>query len=90
MLRTKKDTKVSKLAGAITHEVIRGDKTEIQAIGAKAVNQTVKAIIVAKMMLKDSDIAISTEADFIETKIGKSPTTLINFKVQKSQFAEDK
>lgn len=46
--KVKSETDVKDLAGAIANTINENNKTEIQAIGAGAVNQAVKAIAIAR------------------------------------------
>lgn len=59
---TKSDT--SKVAGAITNQIKENGKSEIQVIGAGALNQAMKAIIIARGFLVPSGIEIKVKPSF--------------------------
>jgi stage V sporulation protein S len=70
------------VAGAIAN-VIRGhQQAEVQAIGAGAVNQAVKAIAIARGYLKQDGLDISCAPVFVEVDVGGQERTAIKFSVE--------
>ena len=67
------------VAGAIAN-VIRGHKqADVQAIGAGAVNQAVKAIAIARGYIKQDGLDITCTPAFVEVDIGGQERTAIKF-----------
>jgi len=60
-LKVAAHSQVGKVAGAIAHNIREARQVELVAMGAEAVNQSVKSIILAEAMLieKDEKIRIS-------------------------------
>ncbi len=70
------------VAGAIAG-VMRDYKfAEVQAIGAGAVNQAVKAIAIARGYLKQDEIDIVCTAHFMEIEIDGQERTAIRFAIE--------
>lgn len=83
ILKVSSKTKVSSLAGAIA-EIIRTENSlEIQAIGAGAVNQAIKAMTAAKGFVAPEGIDIFFTSAFGQIDIGGEEKTLIRFTVVK-------
>ena len=78
-------TKVNNLAGAIAGVIRQGDETiEISAVGAGAVNQTVKAIAVARGFLVPSGIDIVMVPSFKEATLDGETRTVMVLEVKKA------
>jgi len=64
-LKASGNTQIQKLAGAIAGNIRQEGEVQISLVGASALNQAIKACIVARRFLKDdptpSDIAIQPE-----------------------------
>ena len=64
-LKASGDTKIQKLAGAIAGNIRQEGAVQVSLVGASALNQALKACIVARRFLKDdeqkSDIVIQPE-----------------------------
>lgn len=70
------------LAGAIAH-VLRADEDVIlRAIGANAVNNSVKAIIVARNYVKDDNIQIVVIPQMSNTEIAGDERTVVELTVR--------
>ena len=54
----------------------------VQAIGAAAVNQTVKAIALARGFLQEDGIEISFIPEFVDVEINDNVRTALNFSVE--------
>ncbi len=82
LLRVSNSSNIHKLAGAIAH-VIRSDgAVDVQAIGAGAVNQTVKAIAVAHSFLEPEGMHLSTLPQMVKLNENGMHRTAIRFAVQ--------
>ena len=57
------------VAGAIAHNVRKGEPVELQAVGAEAVNQAVKAIALAVNYLAGDGIAIACVPRMMEVPV---------------------
>lgn len=66
------------LAGVLTEQ---DGFVELQAVGAGAVNQTVKAIAIARGLLAPTGVEIASTPSFVEIDIEGSERTAIRFKV---------
>lgn len=81
ILKVSSKSNANSVAGALA-AAIRDDGTaEIQAIGAGAVNQSVKAIAIASGFLSPVGIALYTQPSFEEIEIDGEERTAIRFKV---------
>lgn len=69
------------LAGAITCVIREGNTVEIQAVGAGAVNQAIKAIAIARGFLAPTGIDLSCCPTFSEVVIGAETKTAIRISV---------
>ena len=67
-LKVGRKTEVPKCAGAIAHNVREGKLVHIVAMGAEAVNQTVKSIAVARRNLVDDKKDIFCQPELIQIK----------------------
>lgn len=76
---TKSDPKA--VAGAISGIIRQYGKVELQAIGAGAVNQAVKSIIVARGYVAPNGINLVMTPAFHELDIDGSTRTAIRFKI---------
>lgn len=74
----------NKVAGAIAGVLSKTDEVEIQAIGAGAVNQAVKAIAIARRFVETRGKKLFVVPGFVEVTVGEEKRTGIKFRV----FAE--
>ncbi|MGB9790760.1 MAG: stage V sporulation protein S [Thermotoga caldifontis] len=81
ILKVSSSSNPNKVAGAIAGALSKADRVEIQAIGAGAVNQAVKAIAVARRFLNENGKDIYMVPGFMEAKIENETRTGISFKV---------
>jgi len=90
MIKVSANSRTSAVAGAIAGIVREHHRAEVQAIGAGAVNQAVKALVLATGYLKDDGIFVTCEfADVtIEDKVRTAIKLVIepNGSVGTSQF----
>jgi stage V sporulation protein S len=83
MLQVASSSQPASVAGAIAG-LLRDDKLcELQAIGAGAINQTVKAIAIARGYLAPSGIQIVSTPSFQDVIIRGEERTAMRFKVEK-------
>ena len=70
-------SRTSAVAGAIAGVFRENEFTEIQAIGAGAVNQAMKAIILSRGYLADDGFDVVFFAEFTDVEIGDNIRTAI-------------
>jgi stage V sporulation protein S len=71
------------VAGAIAGVIRETGRAEVQAIGAGAVNQAVKAVAIARGYLAEDGIDIICVPSFVEVVIGSQERTAIKLVVEK-------
>lgn len=74
-LRISSKSNASSVAGAIAGLLREGQGVELQAIGAGAINQAVKAIAIARGFVAPQGIDLSCIPAFIDLKIDDSERT---------------
>jgi len=72
------------VAGAIAGVVRESGRAEVQAIGAGAVNQAVKAVAIARSYLAEDGINIVCIPSFVEVMIGDQERTAVRLVVEKT------
>ena len=75
-------TEVKSLAGAISNIIKQGHEVRLQAVGAGAVNQTVKAIATAGTYLMPYGMEIAAQPAFAIVELGGEEKTAITIKVR--------
>jgi stage V sporulation protein S len=75
------------VAGALAAVMRERDLAEIQAVGAGAINQAVKAVAIARSYLKDSDIDIVCVPSFITVEIHDHERTGISLAVERRRHS---
>lgn len=70
------------VAGMIAYIINNNDICEIHCIGAGAINQAIKGMIIAKSFLSPIGKNITFDPSFGSTKIGKDNITMINFVIK--------
>jgi len=70
------------VAGAIAGVIRERRHADVQAIGAGAVNQAVKAIIIARGYLKEDGIEIVCLPEFAEIEIEGQERTAVRFVIE--------
>jgi stage V sporulation protein S len=75
-------SRTSAVAGAIAGVVRENHRAEVQAIGASAVNQAVKAIALAKSYLVEDGFDIVFIPEFVDVEIDEKVRTAIKFVVE--------
>ena len=81
IIKVKATSRTSAVAGAIAGVMRENKHAEVQAIGAGAVNQAVKAVVLAKGYLKDDGIFICCFPEFVDIEIDSKVRTAIKIVV---------
>lgn len=76
-----KTTEIKNLAGAIANMIRQGQEVTMQAIGAAATNQAVKAVATAGIFLMPNGIRVAAEPAFTAVEINGEERTAITMKV---------
>jgi stage V sporulation protein S len=82
MIKVSATSRTSAVAGAIAGVVREHHRAEVQAIGAGAVNQAVKALVLATSYLKLDGIHVSCVPEFAEVTIEDKVRTAIKLVVE--------
>ena len=82
MIKVSANSRTSAVAGAIAGVVREHKRAEVQAIGAGAVNQSVKALVLATGYLKNDGIEIVCIPEFADVTIDENVRTAIKFVVE--------
>jgi stage V sporulation protein S len=85
MIKLSANSRTSAVAGAIAGVIREHHRAEVQAIGAGAVNQAVKALIVATGYLRLDGIHVSCVPEFAEVTIEDKVRTAIKLVVEPEQ-----
>lgn len=83
LIKVKADSKTASVAGAIAGFMRSQGEVEIQAIGAGAVNQAVKALALARKYLEEENTFIAFVPQFVSVEINEAERTAIRFDVLK-------
>jgi stage V sporulation protein S len=75
-------SRTSAVAGAIAGVVRENKKAEVQAIGASAINQAVKAMALARTYLSNDGYNIIVIPEFVDVQIEDKIRTAIKFTVE--------
>lgn len=75
IFKTSAHSNPNSLAGAIANVIKKGDEVEIQAVGAAAVNQTMKAIAIARGFLAPGGYDLTCFPAFSDIEIGEERKT---------------
>ena len=86
LIKVSSTSRTSAVAGAIAGMVREHHRVEVQAIGAGAVNQVVKAIILASGYLKDDGIFVTCVPEFAEVAIEDKIRTAIKFVIESNSI----
>lgn len=82
IIKVKGTSRTSAVAGAIAGVIREHKRAEVQAIGASAVNQAVKAMALAKSYLAQDGISIVFIPEFVDVEIDEKVRTAIKFVVE--------
>lgn len=81
MIKVSANSRTSAVAGAIAGVIREHKRAEVQAIGAGAVNQAVKALVIASGYLKDDGIDVVCVPEFADVTIDDKVRTAIKLVV---------
>jgi len=88
VIKVSAHSRTSAVAGAIAGVFREHGRAEVQAIGAGAVNQSIKALVLAVSYLKERDnIDIACVPEFVDVEIEDKVRTAIKLVVEKREFA---
>ncbi len=82
-IKVRKDSNVNAVAGSISNILREQASVEVQTVGAGALNQAIKAIIIARGFLAPSNIDVTVVPSFQEITIEHEMKTAIRLKVEK-------
>lgn len=81
IIKVSSKSRSTAVAGAIAAVIRNSNQAEVQAIGAGAVNQAVKALAIAATYLEDDQIRIVNSIYFIDIEINGEERTAVRFSV---------
>jgi stage V sporulation protein S len=84
LIKVSANSRTSAVAGAIAGIVREHHRAEVQAIGAGAVNQAVKALVLATTYLKNDGIFVSCVPEFADVTIEDKVRTAIKLVIEPS------
>ena len=82
IIKVSATSRTSAVAGAIAGVVREHKRAEVQAIGAGAVNQAVKALVLATGYLKSDGICVVAIPEFVDVTIEDKIRTAIKIVVE--------
>jgi stage V sporulation protein S len=82
IIKVSATSRTSAVAGAIAGVIREHKHAEVQAIGAGAVNQAVKALVIATGYLKGDGIDVACGPEFVEVQIEDKVRTAIKLVVE--------
>jgi len=82
LIKVSANSRTSAVAGAIAGVVRENKRAEVQAIGAGAVNQAVKALVLATGYLNGDGIRIVCIPEFADITIGDKVRTAIKLVIE--------
>ncbi|NLE46630.1 MAG: stage V sporulation protein S [Chloroflexi bacterium] len=83
VIRVAATSRSTAVAGAIAGVMREKGQVDVQAIGAGAVNQAIKAITIARGYLEEDGIDIVCVPTFIEIEIDEQERTAVRLRVEK-------
>ncbi|HEY56986.1 MAG TPA: stage V sporulation protein S [Anaerolineae bacterium] len=81
IIKVSGNSRTSAVAGAIAGVFREHRRAEVQAIGAGAVNQAVKALVLARSYLAEDGLNVAFVAGFTDVTINEKVRTAIKFTV---------
>lgn len=88
MIKVSSNSRTSSVAGAIAGVVREHRRAEVQAIGAGAVNQAMKALVLATGYLKNDGIFVSCVPEFADVTIEDKVRTAIKLVIEPSAASD--
>lgn len=81
-MRVSADSKPKAVAGAVAAVIRNEGSVELQAVGAGAVNQAIKAVAIARGFLAPNGINLVVIPAFVEIEINSEERTALKFIVE--------
>lgn len=82
IIKVSATSRTAAVAGAVAGVIREAGRAEVQAIGAGAVNQAVKAIAIARGYLLEEDVDVVCIPSFVEVEIDGHERTALRFLVE--------
>lgn len=82
VIKVKANSRTAAVAGAIAGVVREHHRADVQAIGAGAINQAVKALVLAKGYLAEDGINVICIPEFVDVDIDGKVRTAIKLSVE--------
>ena len=82
VIKVSANSRTSAVAGAIAGVIREHHRVEVQAIGAGAVNQAIKALVLATGYLKNDGIDVAMVPEFADVAIDDKIRTAIKFVIE--------
>jgi stage V sporulation protein S len=82
VIKVASHSRTAAVAGAIAGVMREANRAEVQAIGAAAVNQAVKAMVIAKGYLAEEGVEVIFFPSFVDVMINDQARTAIKFVVE--------
>lgn len=82
VIKVKANSRTAAVAGAIAGVMREHKRAEVQAIGAGAVNQAVKALVLAKGYLAEEGVFIVAIPEFVDVEIDGKVRTAIKLIIE--------
>lgn len=82
IIKVSANSRTSAVAGAIAGVIREHKHAEVQAIGAGAVNQAMKALVLASAYLKEDGIHIVCVPEFVDVNIDEKVRTAIKLVIE--------
>ena len=77
------------VAGALAAALRERETAELQAVGAGAINQAIKAVAIARNYLKPSDVDLVCVPSFITVAIGDTERTGISLHIERKGLRKE-
>ncbi len=81
IIKVSSQSRSTAVAGAIAGVIREHGRAEVQAIGASAVNQAVKAIAIARTYLEEDGLDLLCQPAFTEVEINGQERTAVRFHI---------
>ena len=88
LIKVSADSRTAAVAGAIAGVVREQHRAEVQAIGAGAVNQAVKALVLATGYLRNDGIFVTCVPEFTDINIDDKVRTAIKLVIEPSSDSD--
>ena len=88
IIKVSANSRTASVAGAVAGVMREAGRAEVQAIGAGAVNQAIKAIAIARGYLLEEDMDICCVPTFVEVAIDGHERTAVRLLVERRPESE--